>query len=103
MPPAHPLRWASVAWCCRSGVLGAYFVFYPKVSVHTLVFGALTEIPAAAYIGIWIAFQVLYAVLYRAVGVQGGVAWFAHIGGFAAGLVLAPAWRHRREALAARG
>lgn len=57
---------------------------------------------AAAYIGIWIAFQVLYAVLYRAVGVQGGVAWFAHIGGFGAGLVLALACRHRREALAAR-
>ncbi len=86
-----------------SGVLGAYFVFYPKASVHTLVFGTLTEIPAAAYIGIWIAFQVLYAVFYTAVGVQGGVAWFAHIGGFGAGLVLALAWRHRREALAARG
>jgi len=80
-----------------SGVLGAYFVLYPRASVHTLVFGTLTEIPAAAYIGIWVAFQVLYAILYTAVGVQGGVAWFAHIGGFATGLALAVVWRYRRQ------
>ena len=58
---------------------------------------------AASYIGIWIALQVFYAILYTAVGVQGAVAWFAHIGGSAADVVLALAWRHRREAPVARG
>jgi len=84
-----------------SGVLGAYLVLYPRASIRTLVLGNLTEVPAYVYIGIWIALQVLYAVSYTAVGVQGGVAWFAHIGGFAAGLTLA--WGLRRRALAERG
>jgi len=82
-----------------SGVMGAYFLFYPRASVQTLVFGTLTEIPAAVYIGIWIALQVLFAVLYSGLDVEGGVAWFAHIGGFAAGLAWAWVWERRRKAL----
>ena len=84
-----------------SGVLGAYFIFYPRASVQTLVFGTLVEIPAVLYIGIWIAMQVLFAVLYSALGVEGGVAWFAHIGGFAAGLAGALVWKRRGGTLPA--
>jgi len=86
-----------------SGVMGAYFIFYPRASIYTLIYTTVTPIPAYVYIGIWVAFQVLYAVLYTTAGVSGGVAWFAHLGGFAAGLALALVWRRRRGALAARG
>jgi len=81
-----------------SGVLAAYLVFYPHAYIRTLIFGSVVEIPAAAYIGIWVAFQVLFAVVYRTAGVESGVAWFAHLGGFAAGLLLALAWRRGRKA-----
>ena len=75
----------------------------PRDSIYTLIYTTVTPIPAYVYIGIWVAFQVLYAVLYTTAGVSGGVAWFAHLGGFAAGLALALVWQRRRGALAARG
>jgi membrane associated rhomboid family serine protease len=81
-----------------SGVLAAYLVFYPRVYIRTLILGSVVEMPAAAYIGIWVAFQVLFAVAYRTLAVESGVAWFAHLGGFAAGLLLALAWRRGRKA-----
>jgi membrane associated rhomboid family serine protease/Zn-finger nucleic acid-binding protein len=80
-----------------SGVLAAYLVFYPQASIRTLIAGFVVEVPAAAYIGIWVALQVLFAVVYQALAVASGVAWFAHLGGFAAGLVLALAWRRGRR------
>ncbi|MBM3294251.1 MAG: rhomboid family intramembrane serine protease [Candidatus Aminicenantes bacterium] len=64
-----------------AGVLGAYFVLYPGARVQTLVFFSVVPIPAAIILGLWFLGQVLN------VGIGGGVAWFAHIGGFLAGLV----------------
>lgn len=80
-----------------SGVLAAYLVFYPHACIRTLIAGFVIEVPAAAYIGIWVAFQVLFAVTYRSLAVAGGVAWFAHLGGFAGGLAFALAWGRRRR------
>ncbi len=65
-----------------AGVLGAYFVLYPRANVLTLVFVWIIPIPAALILMLWFLGQVMN------VGIGGGVAWFAHIGGFLIGLVL---------------
>ncbi|MCX6356573.1 MAG: rhomboid family intramembrane serine protease [Candidatus Aureabacteria bacterium] len=69
-----------------AGVMGAYIVLYPRARILTLVtLGfhiSFTEIPACVFLGIWFLMQLLMA------GGGGGVAWFAHIGGFLAGLFL---------------
>ena len=75
-----------------SGVMGAYILLYPRVRVHTLVFLGLfattVTVPAYLMLGYWILLQVLGG-LPQIAGLQsGGVAFFAHIGGFAAGLLL---------------
>jgi membrane associated rhomboid family serine protease len=74
-----------------AGVLGAYFVLLPRASVLTafiiVFFVFLREIPAIWFLGIWFLFQLWdggWAVLHPQQG--GGVAFFAHIGGFAFGL-----------------
>ncbi len=74
-----------------SGVLGAYLVLFPHASVVTLIifgwFIRLVEIPAAVVLGFWIVIQVLSG-LFALGGEGGGVAWFAHVGGFIAGLIM---------------
>lgn len=73
-----------------SGVLGAYFLLYPRARVLALVpilfFLRLMWIPAVFYIGIWMAMQVMGGLATNPDG--GGVAFWAHVGGFVAGLVL---------------
>jgi len=73
-----------------AGVLGAYFVLLPRASVLTLFiffFVIIREIPAIAFLGVWFLFQLWdggFAVLHPQAG--GGVAFFAHIGGFVFGM-----------------
>ena len=75
-----------------AGVLGAYFILFPRARVMTFVFLFIfirvVPIPAAFVLGFWFLAQVLN------IGLGGGVAWFAHIGGFLAGIALVLA--HRR-------
>jgi membrane associated rhomboid family serine protease len=78
-----------------AGVLGAYFIFYPRGRITTIlpifIFIQVIEIPAVIYLLLWFAIQ-LYAGI--AAGQQGaamgGVAWWAHVGGFLFGIALAP-------------
>lgn len=85
-----------------SGVLAAYLLFFPASRVITLVpvffLPLLFEIPAVVYLGLWFISQLANGVFSIFINVQamGGVAWWAHIGGFVAGLVLAPLFRPRR-------
>jgi rhomboid family protein len=74
-----------------AGVLGAYFVLYPAARVMTLVFFWVVPVPAAIVLGLWFLMQVLN------VGLGGGVAWFAHIGGFLMGIWLVLVFRRRRR------
>jgi membrane associated rhomboid family serine protease len=67
-----------------SGVLGAYLILFPRNRVTAFVFRFLVQIPAIAAIGMWIALQVVSS-LADPTG-AGGVAYLAHIGGFAAGV-----------------
>ncbi len=75
-----------------SGVLGAYLLLYPKVRVHALLplgfYVTTIALPAYVMLGYWILLQVLGGL--PALGGQqgGGTAFFAHIGGFFAGLAL---------------
>nr|WP_235276731.1 rhomboid family intramembrane serine protease [Methylacidiphilum kamchatkense] len=78
-----------------AAVLGAYFVFYPYSRIITLVpfFGWYTfaEIPAVFYLGFWFFMQ-LFSGSLMAMSPEsmaaGGVAWWAHVGGFVAGVVV---------------
>jgi len=83
-----------------SGVLGAYLLLYPHARVVTLVFFGwlvrVIEIRALIVLGFWIVVQLVSGLLTWGAQV-GGVAWFAHVGGFVAGLVMVLPLR-RREA-----
>jgi len=82
-----------------AGVLAAYLVLFPRHRILTLVLPIwFLRLPAGLFIAFWFGGQVLHAVF----GSAGGVAVFAHIGGFVAGWVLLrvmgrrPTWRARR-------
>lgn len=82
-----------------SGVLGAYLVLFPRARVVVFIpisFMLLHEIKAAWLLAIWFAIQLFSAV---AAPSGAGVAWWAHIGGFVAGLLIALPirYRHRRR------
>lgn len=74
-----------------SAVMAAYLVFHPWARIKTLViwfvFVQVVRIPALVFVGTWVALQFLAALPQQ--NGNGGVAWFAHLGGFAAGLVAA--------------
>jgi membrane associated rhomboid family serine protease len=77
-----------------AGVLGAYVVSYPFARVLTLVpifvFLQVIEIPALLVLGLWFVMQFLYgtASLAATAPNAGGVAWWAHVGGFIIGIIL---------------
>jgi len=80
-----------------AGVLGAYFVLYPRSRILTLVFFfwiTIVAIPAVVFLGLWFVYQFLYGTL---AGAGSGVAYWAHIGGFITGIVFGVAWRGRRR------
>ena len=81
-----------------SGVLGAYLVMFPRTRVLTLIplgyFIRIAELPALAVLGMWFVLQLFNGTL--SLGAQGGgVAWWAHIGGFVAGMVLGFLFKRR--------
>ncbi len=81
-----------------AGVMGAYIMLYPKSRITTIIFVIIyftvAEIPALFFLGFWILLQFLYASFSAASGAaSGGVAWWAHVGGFAFGMILALLFR----------
>ncbi|PKQ20402.1 MAG: rhomboid family intramembrane serine protease [Actinobacteria bacterium HGW-Actinobacteria-6] len=82
-----------------AGVLAAYVVLYPGASIVTIIpiffFIEVARIPAILVIGFWFLLQVGngFASLAPGVTETGGVAWFAHLGGFGAGLTIALVFR----------
>jgi membrane associated rhomboid family serine protease len=86
-----------------AGVLGAYLVMFPHASVLTIVpvfiFLTFVNIPASTFLILWFAMQFLYG-MGSFMAKAGSIAWWAHVGGFATGVVLAfliPKKRRRLE------
>lgn len=99
----NPLIGASGA---ISGVLGAYLLLHPKVRVIVLLFYRL-PLPLPAYIALvgWVALQFYNVYLdgLLPAGDGGGTAWWAHIGGFAAGMALIPIMKRKNMPLFDQG
>lgn len=81
-----------------SGVLGAYLLLYPYARVYVLVplgfFAHTLYLPALAVLGFWFVLQLINSAV--AIPGEGGVAWYAHIGGFVAGMALIPLFKQSR-------
>jgi membrane associated rhomboid family serine protease len=90
-----------------AGVMGAYFVLYPHSRVLTAVFLVIffdiIEIPAVFFLGLWFLLQLLSGVGSLALGTAagGGIAFWAHIGGFMAGALIGLVLRSRDKRWAA--
>ena len=90
-----------------AGVMGAYFRFYPKARVVTIIppffLGPFFELPAVLFLGWWFFIQFFNGALSLSAGQRGmgGIAWWAHVGGFvfalAVTLFMPPRTRRRRR------
>lgn len=82
-----------------SGVMGAYLVLFPQGRVRALVFfgyfGQVILVPAWTMIGLWFGLQLLSAFASLGASGEGGVAFWAHVGGFVAGALLSLLFRNR--------
>lgn len=86
-----------------AGVMGAYMILYPRSRILTLIpmffFFPLVEIPAVLFLGIWFIYQFLSAASTAG---QGGIAWWAHIGGFIFGIILLRLFLSFKESFVSR-
>jgi membrane associated rhomboid family serine protease len=84
-----------------SGILGAYLLLFPRAGVYTVIFLGffvqIVKIPALIVIGFWAILQFISGMVSVGLVKQGGVAWFAHIGGFLIGLLTIKLWLPRRK------
>ena len=83
-----------------AGVLGAYLILYPKHRINSLIFLGyfvrMVQLPAMLVLGFWIVLQLFTGL--ASFGVETGVAYWAHVGGFAAGMALIlPVFLGRRQ------
>ncbi len=83
-----------------SGVLGAYLYLFPHARILALVpvffFLTFMELPAVFFIGMWVFIQIINGLITLPFASMGGVAWFAHIGGFFVGYRLVRVFYRRR-------
>ncbi len=85
-----------------AGVMGAYIVLFPRSRIITLIplffIPYFIEIPAIIFLGFWFLSQLIAGTFSIFVGQQaGGVAWWAHIGGFVCGMVLHGLFKKKEE------
>ena len=89
-----------------SGVLGAYLVIYPRANIFTIIavfFITTVRIPVLIYIPFWFVMQVIFALVGQLGPGEAGVAYFAHIGGFVAGLGTGFAWKALPDSIKYKG
>jgi membrane associated rhomboid family serine protease len=97
MDPSSPIPLVGASGAI-AGVLGGYLVLFPTVKVRGIIplgrAGAMSELPAWVVLGFWFVLQVINGVGSLGGGAEygGGVAFFAHIGGFVAGLLMTVAF-----------
>lgn len=85
-----------------AGVLGAYIIMYPNHKIDTLVPGFAgfmhrVELPASIMLGYWFVIQIFSGLGSLATSFEGGVAWWAHIGGFVTGVILIKIIPHKER------
>jgi len=89
--PASPVPMVGASGAI-SGVMGAYILLYPRVRVHTIVwlgfFVTTVALPAYVMLGYWFVLQLVLGAAGTLSHAQGGVAVWAHVGGFVAGMAL---------------
>ena len=83
-----------------AGVMGAYIVLFPRARILTMIlivfFPFFVELSAFFFIGYWFLIQLFAGTIsFASQATQGGVAWWAHVGGFVAGIVLILLFRRR--------
>jgi len=78
-----------------SGVMGAYILLHPRARILTLVFIFPLPVPAVIFLGLWYVMQFVSGINALGGGPSGGVAWWAHIGGFLLGMLLTTLARRR--------
>jgi len=75
-----------------AGVLGAYLVLFPRHRILSLIpfglFSRFVHVPAIYFLPIWFVLQLISGLVSIAAGQAQGIAWWAHVGGFVAGMVL---------------
>lgn len=75
-----------------AGIMGGYFVLFPRAKILTLlpifIFIQIVSIPAVVFLALWFLGQLLSGVVTSSAQLSGGVAWWAHVGGFVAGALL---------------
>ena len=83
-----------------AGVLGAYILMFPRARVDTVLllwrFIRIVRLPAVVVLGFWFVLQLFSGLLSFGLATSGGVAWFAHIGGFIAGMAVGLLLRGRK-------
>ena len=86
--------------CIRDRVLGMYMIRFPHARVHVfafiIIFFTTFRIPAMFVLGFWFFNQLTNGLGSLGFDTTGGVAWFAHIGGFISGVMLNQAFKHIR-------
>ncbi len=95
--PSSPLPMVGASGAI-AGVLGAYLVLHPRARVIALVVVFFAEVPAWVFLFVWFGLQLAYA--FSSLGLDpagGGVAFFAHVGGFVTGLSMMFALRRTRD------
>ncbi len=85
-----------------AGVLGAYLLLYPRAQVinlaYLIIIFRLIKLPAAVVLGFWLVLQIFSGLDSLSTDPNsGGIAWFAHLGGFAVGIVAALTWPINRS------
>jgi membrane associated rhomboid family serine protease len=74
-----------------AGILGAYLLLFPRAKVHTIIFLGffvqVVRLPALIVIGFWAIIQFISGIIDKGMMGRGGVAWFAHVGGFIFGVL----------------
>ena len=75
-----------------AGVLGAYMIQFPNARVHNILFFIIfftrVTLPAQIVLGFWFLLQLSQGLIDIEINTTGGIAWFAHVGGFIAGITL---------------
>lgn len=70
-----------------SGVMGAYFILFPQARVRTVIGHYVVPLPAFVFLGVWFLMQLLFSSM------ESSIAYFAHIGGFVIGAIVASAYK----------